>query len=259
MKKLRISFICSFICISILSSCVSLQESEIRSSFVSANLSIECNKYDEAIIPLSRILNIEPTNERALKLRGMCYYQLQQFHSALIDFTKLVDTYKYSEYLLLKAETEYELDLYNEVIIDSLEAEKLSTCELEKFSIWNLLANSYNMTNQFSNAENYYVKLLTVVNDPNIHLERAENLIQMKKHKEAKDILSENLVLFEKYSVEKNDLYLIDEYYFLLGYCELSLGNFSIALEAFEKIYKREKFENLDYYMSNCYNIVNKY
>ena len=58
-------------------------------------------------------------------------------------------------------------------------------------------------------------------------------------------------VLLQKYPNKIHE-YLNDEYYYLLGYCELALRNYDDALDAFNKIINKQEFDNIDSYVSAC-------
>ena len=250
MKK----FITIFFCIQIVfmcMSCISLSESSVNSALVTAKLRMEFDEYDEAIVALSRAIGTDPKNEEALKLRGECYCRKNQLELALEDFNALTDLYKSSEYLLIKADVEYELDLYDKVIEDCLEAERISNNNLEKINIWYLLANSYFKNKKFEDADKYYTCILDIAKSPDVYFERATNFVFMKKYGDAKKDLTEMTVLLQKYPNKIHE-YLNDEYYYLLGYCELALRNYDDALDAFNKIINKQEFDNIDSYVSAC-------
>lgn len=241
-----VPFLLSFI------SCASLENSEVRSGLLSARLSIECNKDDEAVKTLSRVLTLAPDNEEALRLRGECFFRTRQFDKALSDLKKLVAAFKSSKYLFLKAKTEYELNLYSDAINDGLAAEKLSSNEYEKFTIWNLLANTYSETSQYAEACKYYNLMIQKQKHPVIYLERASNFVYMREYQKAKDDLTEVAVLTSELTeVDKKNI-LDDEYYYLVGYCELALGNFKNALAAFNRIDDKQQFDKIEEYIRAC-------
>ncbi|MBR4248039.1 MAG: tetratricopeptide repeat protein [Treponema sp.] len=233
-------------------SCASLQESEIRSAFVSADLAISCNHNHDAIEPLSRILSIDKNNEKALRLRGECYFREKQYELALRDFTSLVEVSRTSKNLLLKAYAEYELDFYNDVIKTCNESMLISDDDVEKFNLWNLLANSYVETKDYSSADKYYSLMLQASQAPVIYCERSLNFIHMKEYQKAKDDMLKVLQIVKDYDSNQKKQYLNDDFYFYLGYCELALGNYRDALLAFEKVVDKGKFKEIDSYMNAC-------
>lgn len=244
----------------LLISCASLSESEIRSEILSADISIRCNNDEDAIKYLSRVIAIDPYNERALKMRGECYYRQRKFSLAATDFKTLYETYGKTEYLLQSAKAEYEMNFYEDVVKDCLILESVSEDMNELFSAWNLLANSYFEIEKYSEAEKYYNLMLQQHKRPDIYFERATNFIHMQEYQKAKNDLLEIVVLVQDYSEVKKKLALNDEYYYTLGYCDLALRNFKEALSSFDKITNKQQFDNLEKYIDVCEkNDCNKY
>ena len=234
----------------IYTSCTSLQESEIWSAFISAEFAITSNKDKDAIEPLSRILNIDKNNEKALRLRGKCYFRETQYELALRDFTSLVEVSRTSKNLLLKAYAEYELDFYNDAIKTCNESMLISDDDVEKFNLWNLLANSYVETKDYSSADRYYSLMLQASQAPVIYSERSLNFIHMKEYQKAKDDMLKVVQIVKDYDSDQRKQYLNDDFYFYLGYCELALGNYRAASSAFDKIVDKKKYKELDSYMN---------
>lgn len=235
----------------IYTSCASLEESEIRSAFLSADLAISCNHNRDAIEPLSIILNIDKNNEKALRLRGECYFREKQYELALRDFSSLVEVSRTSKNLLLKAYAEYELDFYNDAIKTCNESMLISDDDVEKFNLWNLLANSYVETKDYSSADKYYSLMLQASQAPVIYSERSLNFIYMKEYQKAKDDMLKVVQIVEDYDSDQKKQYLNDDFYFYLGYCELALGNYRDASSAFDKIVDKKKYKELDSYMNS--------
>ncbi|RIB10539.1 hypothetical protein C2G38_2105825, partial [Gigaspora rosea] len=48
-------------------------------------------RYKEAIIDLTKLLDIEPNNKFALSYRAEAYNLMERYKEAIIDLTKLVD------------------------------------------------------------------------------------------------------------------------------------------------------------------------
>lgn len=236
----------------LLISCAALSKSEIRSEILSADISIRCNNDEDAIKYLSRVIAIDPYNERALKMRGECYYRQRKFSLAATDFKTLYETYGKTEYLLQSAKAKYEIDLYEDVVKDCLALESVSDDKSELFVAWNLLANSYFEIEKYSEAEKYYNLMLQQHKRPDIYFERATNFIHMQEYQKAKKDLLEIVVLVQDYSEVKKKLALNDEYYYTLGYCDLALRNFKEALSSFDKITNKQQFDNLEKYIDVC-------
>jgi tetratricopeptide (TPR) repeat protein len=49
---------------------------------------IQCNKYEDAVLSLTRHLNKYPDDFRYLSLRGICYERIRDFDKALVDLNK---------------------------------------------------------------------------------------------------------------------------------------------------------------------------
>lgn len=233
-------------------SCAALSKSEIRSEILSADISIRCNNDEDAIKYLSRAIAIDPHNEKALKLRGECYYRQKKFHLAVADFKILYEIYEKTEYLLQSAKAEYEMNFYEDVVKDCLILESVSEDMNELFSAWNLLANSYFEIRKYSEAEKYYNLMLRQHKHPDIYFERATNFIYMQEYQKARNDLLEIVVLVQDYSEARKKLFLNDEYYYTLGYCDLALENFNEALSSFNKIINKQQFDNLEKYIDAC-------
>ncbi len=87
---------------------------------------------------------------------------------------------------------------------------------------------------------------------PVIYLERASNFVYMREYQKAKDDLTEVAVLTSELTeVDKKNI-LDDEYYYLVGYCELALGNLKNALAAFNRIDDKQQFDKIEEYIRAC-------
>ena len=56
--------------------------------------------YEDAIIDLTKLIDIEPNNKFALRYRGEAYYLMERYKEAIIDLTKLLNLEPNSKFAL---------------------------------------------------------------------------------------------------------------------------------------------------------------
>ncbi|RIB17862.1 hypothetical protein C2G38_2312122 [Gigaspora rosea] len=72
-------------------------------------------RYKEAIIDLTKLLDIEPNSEFALRYRGEAYYLMKKFKKAINDLTKLLNIEPSTKFILrYRAEAYYLMKKYKE-------------------------------------------------------------------------------------------------------------------------------------------------
>ncbi|RIB16765.1 hypothetical protein C2G38_2189071 [Gigaspora rosea] len=76
-------------------------------------------RYKDAIIDITKLLDIEPNNEFALRYRGEAYHLTGQCRKTIIDLTKLLDIEPNNKFALrYRGEAYYLIERYKEAIID---------------------------------------------------------------------------------------------------------------------------------------------
>ncbi|RIB25853.1 hypothetical protein C2G38_393871 [Gigaspora rosea] len=123
--------------------------------------------YEDAIIDLTKLIDIEPNSKFALRYRGETYYLMKRYKEAIIDLTKLIDIEPNSKFALRYRGEAYHLtERYKEAIIDLT---KLLGNELSD-DVDELLKKKWIKTfNMCSNATNTYT------------LEDLENSLKIKQ------------------------------------------------------------------------------
>ncbi|RHZ64245.1 hypothetical protein Glove_326g60 [Diversispora epigaea] len=80
---------------------------------------LRLEKYNEALTDLNKLLEKEPNNTFALRLRGETYLRLEEYNEALTDFNELLEKEPNNTFALrLRGETYRKLEKYNEALTD---------------------------------------------------------------------------------------------------------------------------------------------
>ena len=161
----------------------------------------EINKqeYEAAISTFSTVMSLDSNNIESIYFRGMCYYKLTKYKSAIPDFTKVINAdplyNKYAYYLVA---------ICFEKINDSLTAIRhISKClyHFPKFNQGYILrGNLYNLQQRYDKAISDFRKALSIdVNDGSPLLGMAESLEKISDSKTAYKILSQAMTYPEIY------------------------------------------------------------
>lgn len=91
MKHMYVAIIFSTLIFSNLSADEQVPEIRIESAQLSqANTFIKNRDYEQALTKLDSILLADPTNVKALRLRGNVYFEMENYEAALEDFSEVV-------------------------------------------------------------------------------------------------------------------------------------------------------------------------
>ncbi|RIB07248.1 kinase-like domain-containing protein [Gigaspora rosea] len=84
--------------------------------------------YEDAIIDLTKLLDIEINNNFALRYRGKAYYLMERYNEAIIDLTKLLDIEPNNKFALRnRADAYYLMEKYKESFNDVKKLLKIET------------------------------------------------------------------------------------------------------------------------------------
>lgn len=173
-----------FVLISItIQGCASIERSEIRSSFISAKLLIRDEEYSKAITVLSRVIEKDTSNEKALMMRSLCYYKLEKFQEADNDISILVELYPDKfKYYFHRAEIRYELGDYSTTIQDcNIVLANVNDVET-KLTCWNLMANSEYRLENYEETIIYYTNLIDYVKHEAVYISRGDVYFELKRY-----------------------------------------------------------------------------
>ena len=187
MKKLIMIFTAGIlIACSLFVSCSSLKNSELRSSMIHAQTFFRSGDYEDSLEELNFILENEPENEKALSFRGETYFMLKDYKSAYKDFEELVKRNPKPEYLIHKAETEHELEMYADVIEDCKKVLSYDgIADGEAFACWKLLSVSYSECEMYEESLEYYDLVLEKYQHPEVYYERALSYLHLSNFEKA--------------------------------------------------------------------------
>lgn len=254
MKKLIMIFTAGIlIACSLFVSCSSLKNSELRSSMIHAQAFFRSGDYKEALDELNFILENEPENEKALSLRAETYFMLKDYKSAYKDFEELVKKNPKPEYLIHKAETEHELEMYADVIEDCKRV--LSYNDItdgESFACWNLLAVSYAESEMYEESLKYYDLVLEKYKHPEVYYERALSYLHLSNFEKSLLDFEKSMEIASKCSKEYQQNFYSDDFYYYYGACLLGSKKIKEALASFKKIQDVGSYSKLNEYIQFC-------
>ncbi|RIB07246.1 concanavalin A-like lectin/glucanase domain-containing protein [Gigaspora rosea] len=105
--------------------------------------------YEDAIIDLTKLIDIEPNNKFALRYRGEAYYLMERYGEAIIDLTKLLNLEPNSKFALRYLGEAYHLT--KEVIIDLAKLLDIEPIDDMDESLKKKLIEAFNMCNNVTN------------------------------------------------------------------------------------------------------------
>jgi len=243
----------AFIICLIFVSCSSLKNTELKFSMVHALALLRSGEYENALEEWNCILENEPENEKALSFRGETYFMLKDYKSAYKDFEELVKRNPKPEYLIHKAETEYELEMYAAVIEDCKKV--LSYDDITDgvfFACWNLLSVSYSECEMYEESLKYYDLVLEKYKHPEVYYERALSYLYLNNFENALADFEESIERASKCSKEYQQNFYTDDFYYHYGVCLLGSKKIDEALTSFKKVREVSSYSELNKYILFC-------
>ena len=254
MKKLIMIFTAGIlIACSLFVSCSSLKNTGLKFSMVHALALFKDEEYENALEELNCILEDNPENEKALSLRAETYFMLKDYKSAYNDCVQLVKKNPKPVYLIHKAETERELEMYADVIEDCKKVLSYDgIADGEAFACWNLLSVSYSECEMYEESLKYYDLVLEKYKHPEVYYERALSYLHLSNFEKALADFEKSIEQASKCSKEYQQNFYSDDFYYYYGACLLGSKKIKEALTSFKKIQDVGSYSKLNEYIQFC-------